>query len=242
MASNNNMIGMGLVEHVPASGPAVSFDLYGTLLDVLAPLHALQSEMSPTGTFLIERWRGLLMEYTLMAALMETRESFWTLTRRALCNAAQQIGGLETEGLEDALLDAFRAPGLYQDSLATLVKLHEMGCRMTVLSNGDVAMIGAAVRSTGIAGYFEAVVSANSLGPYKPAASAYKAIVQHFDREPGQIVHVTANPWDAAGARRAGLKAIWIRDPGTDFPYGQPIDEVGALGDVLKVVKNISGR
>ncbi len=228
--------GLDLVGNSPDTRRTISFDLYGTLLDVQGPLELLLPELEPHGELLLERWRCRLVEYTLMAALMETRESFWTLARRALFDAAAYSDGFRDDGLADACLDAFRAPALPPGIVEMLEQLNEMGCRMVILSNADVAMIDAALRSSRIGSYFEAAFSAHSFGAYKPAPVAYRSIAQHFDRPPGKILHVTKDPWDAAGARRAGLRAVWARGSANMFPYGWPIDEIVNLPDLPRLI------
>jgi 2-haloacid dehalogenase len=89
---------------------------------------------------------------------------------------------------------------------------------MAVLSNGSAAMLEASVRSAGLDGRFEALLSADAARAYKPHPAVYQLAVDRFGLAPDRIGFVTANGWDAAGASTFGFAVAWLRPPGAVLP------------------------
>ena len=66
-------------------------------------------------------------------------------------------------------------------------------------------MLAEAVESAGLAGEFEAVISVEAAGVYKPDARVYALVEAECGVPPGRVVFVSANGWDVAGAARFGF-------------------------------------
>ncbi len=83
-----------------------------------------------------------------------------------------------------------------------------------VFSNGTDAMVGNSVRSSpdlgprAAAAGFRALVSVDGLRCYKPDPRAYAHLVETVGA--GDVWLVSANPFDVAGARAAGLRAAFV--------------------------------
>ncbi len=99
-----------------------------------------------------------------------------------------------------------------------VAELRRAGMPLAVLSNGSAAMIEASVRSAGIRGRFEALLSADAARAYKPHPAVYQLAVDRFGLAPDRIGFVTANGWDAAGAAAHGFAVAWLRPPGAILP------------------------
>lgn len=96
------------------------------------------------------------------------------------------------------------------EALAALVPHY----RLVVATNADesaAALVLAALARVGLADPFEAVFSSADLGVAKPDAAFYKAMTDQLDVSPAAVVTVGDNFLnDVAGARAAGLQAIWL--------------------------------
>jgi 2-haloacid dehalogenase len=55
------------------------------------------------------------------------------------------------------------------------------------------------------------VVSVDDLRTFKPNPAVYDYLVERGGRGPDQTWLVTANAWDAIGAKAAGLRVAWLR-------------------------------
>lgn len=61
---------------------------------------------------------------------------------------------------------------------------------------------------------WDAIMSCEFLGHYKPAPEAYEAGVRMLGLEPSQVMMVAAHPGDLAAARNAGLGTAYVPRPG----------------------------
>ncbi|MFI1192827.1 HAD family hydrolase [Micromonospora sp. NPDC020750] len=98
----------------------------------------------------------------------------------------------------------------------------------------------------GLAGEFAFELYAHENGlPKKPAPEFFAAVVDAAGVPPERIVHVGDSPsHDVLGARRAGLRAVWLNRPGLPRPPGVPADaEVCTLADLPDAVDRLcAGR
>ncbi|MER5701148.1 HAD family hydrolase [Micromonospora sp. NPDC002296] len=98
----------------------------------------------------------------------------------------------------------------------------------------------------GLAGEFAFELYAHENGlPKKPAPEFFAAVVEAAGVPPERIVHVGDSPnLDVLGARRAGLRAVWLNRLGLPRPPGVPADaEVSTLADLLDAVDRLcAGR
>ena len=82
--------------------------------------------------------------------------------------------------------------------------------RLGFLSNFTPAMLDAAIRSSGLGGVFEHVLSTDRVRTYKPDPRAYQLGLDAFRLPREQIVFAAFAGWDAAGAKRFGYPTYWV--------------------------------
>jgi len=92
----------------------------------------------------------------------------------------------------------------------------------------------------GIRGCFAEVVSSAGAGYYKSRPEIYWYATERLGQPPGRTVHVgDSYRFDVAGARRAGLRTVWLRaDAADEAGEGGPPDVMigtmeGAAGPIL---------
>mgnify|MGYP002717983907 CR=1 FL=1 len=137
---------------------AVVFDAYGTLLDVHSAVQRHAAAIGPQSQALSETWRQKQLEYSWVLALCGRYAPFWTLTERALDFALARHPDVDA-GVRDALLEAYRSLDAYGEVPDTLDALRRAGLKTAILSNGDPAMLDAAVTAAGLSGRLDAVLS-----------------------------------------------------------------------------------
>jgi 2-haloacid dehalogenase len=96
--------------------------------------------------------------------------------------------------------------------------LADLGIRLVTLSNGSASVAESLFDRAGIRGRFEALLSVEDAGIWKPAAGAYAYAVDHCAVEPGDAMLVAVHPWDIDGAARAGLRTAWLNQLGGPYP------------------------
>ncbi len=82
--------------------------------------------------------------------------------------------------------------------------------KTAILSNGSPAMLDAAVASAGLGGYLDAILSVERVGVFKPNSRVYDLVGQHFNCVSQEVLFVSANGWDAAGATGYGFETAWV--------------------------------
>jgi 2-haloalkanoic acid dehalogenase type II len=116
----------------------------------------------------------------------------------------------------DACRDAHAEAGPYPDAVEALESLRGSH-RLAVLSDADRDFLSASVERSGLA--FEAVVASEDVEAYKPHVSMFREGCARLGVEPAQAVYVGDSPWaDIAGARNAGLRAVWMNRHGAEWP------------------------
>ena len=87
--------------------------------------------------------------------------------------------------LRPQLLDAYLTLDAFADARTTLTALKARGFSTAILSNGSPRMLDAAVEASGMAGLFDAVLSVDAVGVYKPRAEVYALVTNRFGVKPG---------------------------------------------------------
>ncbi|HSV19773.1 MAG TPA: haloacid dehalogenase type II [Casimicrobiaceae bacterium] len=208
---------------------AFVFDAYGTLFDVHS-ITALAETLAPRqGAALSQIWRTKQVEYTWLQSLMATpdrpREDFASITAHALDYAVAALVAPVDGGARMQLLAAYRALAPFPDAARTLERLAPR--RRAILSNGTLGMLEPLVATSGLAPLLDAVWSVDAVDVYKPHPRVYQLAVDALQLAPARIGFVSANGWDAAGAKAFGFTTFWINRAGA------PVERHGAAPDYV---------
>jgi 2-haloacid dehalogenase len=202
-----------------AAVAACVFDAYGTLLDVGSAVRRHADRIGQAAERLSDVWRAKQLEYTWTQTLMQRHVDFWTLTARAL-DYALSVTELEESGVRSLVLEAYLQLDAYPEVEETLAALRETGYRLAVLSNGTPRMLEVGLASARLASWLDDVISTDEIQLYKPAPEVYRLAAERLAVAVEEISFQSANSWDVAGARAAGLQAVWINRAGTPDEYG----------------------
>jgi len=188
---------------------ACVFDAYGTLFDIHAPVAKVAARIGPSADALSRLWRQKQLEYTWLRALMPAHADFWQITGDALDFA------LETHGIDDAplrrdLMDLYLKLEAYDDAVPALQKLKANGLATGILSNGNPAMLDAAVRSAGLDIHLDNIISVEDAGIFKPSPRVYQLVPDTFGFTPTEVCFISTNGWDAAAAAHFGFQVVWM--------------------------------
>ncbi|MGQ7793794.1 haloacid dehalogenase type II [Faunimonas sp. B44] len=194
------------------------FDAYGTLFDVHSAVRRHAGAVGPDAERLSAVWRAKQLEYSWVRTLMGRYQDFWTLTEQALDVAFAACPSADPARKAD-LLEAYRSLDCYPEVPGVLDGLKKRGCRLGVLSNGTADMLADAISAGGLAGLFDAVLSADEIRTYKTAETAYELATTHFRVYPEAISFQSSNRWDVAGASACGFRTIWINRAGAPEEY-----------------------
>ena len=70
-------------------------------------------------------------------------------------------------------------------------------------------MLESAVRSSGLGAAFDHVLSVDTVGVYKPSPLVYDLAVRALNLPAGEVLFVSSNAWDVAGAGAYGFRTCW---------------------------------
>ena len=203
---------------------AFLFDAYGTVFDVHSVVAQGARDLAGDLSALSSLWRQKQLEYTWLRSLMGRYEDFWQVTKAALDTAVRQLKIEASDAQLQKLLEAYLSPAVFPDARAALETLD---APKAILSNGSPGMLAAAVRSAGLEYYFTDVISVDPLQIYKPSPKVYALGTQALQLSASEILFVSSNAWDAAGAKAFGYRVCWCNRSGA------APDDMGFRPDVV---------
>ncbi len=209
---------------------ALVFDAYGTLYDVHS-VTALAEKLFPgKGAALSQLWRQKQLEYSWLRSLMGTYENFNRVTEEGLRYLAAALKLSAGEDALQALLKQYVHLGTFPEVPGALAGL-KAGRKLAILSNGAPDTLGELVANSGLAPQFDAVLSVDLVGVFKPDMRVYAMAEQRLGLARAEIGFVSSNCWDAVGAGNYGFTVFWISRLGlpADPPGKAPSDVIGGL-------------
>ena len=97
-------------------------------------------------------------------------------------------------------MQAYLTLEAYPEVADVLRRLRAAGLKLAILSNGEPAMLAAAVDNAGIGALLDAVLSVEEVGVYKPDPRVYRLAVDRLAVRADQIAFQSSNAWDVHGA------------------------------------------
>ncbi len=202
------------------------FDAYGTLFDVAAAARVAaeqpgQEKLAEVWPRLAADWRLKQLQYTWLRAITGDHVSFWQVTQDGL-DWAMEASGLVDPVLRETLLALYWELPAYPEVPEMLSTLKANGYKTGILSNGSPDMLDGAVQFADVGGVLDAVLSVEDVGIFKPARAVYDMVGNHFGTDPAEVLFVSSNGWDAAGAAQYGFTTVWVNRA------GEPMDRLPA--------------
>jgi len=210
---------------------AVLFDLDGTLLDRRRSFDRfVRDQWERYSEFL----RTVDHEQYVQTMVVLDRDGY--APRRDMFTGVVAEFGLPLR-LAETLLDDYRAGFphacvLFPDVSSTLETLRASGRKLGLITNGSVSMQSRKLECLALSPSFDTILISDAEGIAKPDCRIFHRALERLDASPANAVFVGDNPEvDVAGARAAGMGAIWRRDPAVPRAVEADaiIDEVGEL-------------
>ena len=245
---------------------AVTFDLWQTLLLDNRDLGRARTQVRLEGA------QQALIKFGEVYDLEHIREAYRACYRRCHDIRAQNLdvsfreqvemfveniapgllGRLPEEIFQEVLrayADSFfvHPPTPHEAALPVLEQVKAMGLRVGLISNTGMTP-GVAFRQFldqhGMLKYFDALTFSDEVKLAKPSPEIFLMTLRGLGTTPNQSVHVGDHVQnDVVGAKRAGLKAIWIEGfyerGDISIPYSEPDVAVSGLGEVTGAVTRL---
>lgn len=215
------------------SGPlqsvrAVTFDMYGTLLDLEAtfrePFGRFLSAKgsSKTVSEVVHLWEASYLRESMVDTMLgRGRTPFDRLRRHHLGQVFSQLGVENVPDEIECLLADAAGFSLFPDVVGGLQALQGR-FTLAALSNGDLATLERAVSSLGLP--MDRVISAEQVGVYKPHAAVYQMAAENLNLRPEQILHVASHVWDVRAAKVWGMLGAYVNRHGIPYHEDVPPD------------------
>jgi 2-haloacid dehalogenase len=204
------------------------FDAYGTLFDVNAAAQAAAAEpahaqLAGVWPAIARDWRAKQLEYSWLRAVANQHCDFWQVTQDGL-DWALEASGIAGDATRKRLLDLYWELQAYPEAPQVLADLRAAGMKTAILSNGSPDMLNAAVQSAQIDPLLDATLSVQDVGVFKPSAHVYDMVGKTFGCAKEEVLFVSSNGWDAAGAAGYGFQTAWVNRAGApvDRLYAAP--------------------
>ena len=202
----------------------IVFDVNETLSD-MAPIADRFDDLGAPAHLASSWFAGLLRDGFALTVAGEN-PSFASLGADGLRTVLAGLSlNCPVEEAVDHIMVGFADLAVHPDVADGVRSLAGLGIRLVTLSNGSGSIAERLLTDAGLADAFEAFLSVEQAGIWKPAAGAYTYALRVCGVEPAEAMLVAAHPWDTDGASRAGLGAVWINRSGARYPdYFRPPD------------------
>jgi 2-haloacid dehalogenase len=157
-------------------------------------------------------------------------DDFWAVTEAALRHSVKRLGIVATDAALARLMGAYETLACFPEVREALQRL--AGRPRAILSNGSPRMLAAAVASSGLGAILEHVISVERVKIYKPAPAVYALGPATLGMRADELLFVSSNAWDVAGAKAFGYRVAWCNRTGA------PEEELGVRADY--VVPNLT--
>jgi 2-haloalkanoic acid dehalogenase type II len=205
-----------------------TFDCYGTLIDWEGGLasflydFALRHEDVPAdnGDALRRRWEAI--QFALIQGPYKTYKQILAESLRAW---AEERGYPYHDEDGAALVRAMRSWQPFPDTRPALEQARAAGLRLAILSNTDRDIIAHSLRHLDVP--FDAVVTAEDCGSYKPSPANFQRLLDAIAVAPEQALHVAFGfKYDIGRAAALGMRSAWVNRHVEPTPPGTQPDHV----------------
>ena len=222
---------------MPHRPSVVVFDVNETLSD-LSPLADRFTDLGVPAS-MAEQWFAALLRDGFALTAAGTTETFSVIGEGVLRTllAPEDLDRDLDEAVQH-VMSGFTALPVHPDVPDGVRALRALGLRLITLTNGSTAVSEKLFGQAGIRDAFEALLSVEDAGAWKPDPASYAYAARTCRVEAAEMLLVAVHPWDIDGASRAGLSTAWVSRAGRDYPgyFRPPTYTVRALPELAALL------
>ena len=193
----------------------LTFDIFGTVMDLTGSLAgpagdflaAHGSDMSGQAFYAEWRARQRIEQYQ-DNLLMLGHSGYLETCRRAFVYCLKQHGVPYTSAAIQEFMEVYHDLQPYDDALDGLRSLAGR-YQLVALSNGEQWYLERLL-SNQVPIRFDAIISVDQVGAFKPSPGIYREAIRRLGCEPGEIMMVAAHAFDILGAQTCGFKGAYV--------------------------------
>jgi len=196
---------------------ALTFDLYGTLVDWEPVWMRIAKPILETRGAKVDPAR-FCMEWKLQSLEMGRKryEEYKVLLGKALVHVLRKYGLSGNEDDATPLIASWGDIRPFADVNDALLQLRGVH-RLVILSNTDNDLIQRVLPS--LPPVFDHVITAQDVGAYKPDRRMYAAAVERLGLPPSQVMHVARSQYDVRAALDFDMQAVWVNRAAEKWEY-----------------------
>ena len=193
----------------------LTFDIFGTVMDLTGSmagpagdfLAANGSDMTGQAFYADWRERQRIEQYQ-DNLLMLGHSGYLETCRRAFVYCLKKHNVSYTAAGVQEFMKVYMDLQPYPDAIEGLRSLGNR-YKLVALSNGEQWYLEKLLGNN-VPVEFDAIISVDQVGMFKPAPGIYRKAVQRLGCEPGEIMMVAAHAFDILGAQACGFKAAYV--------------------------------
>ena len=193
----------------------LSFDIFGTVMDLSGSLagpagdflSAHDSQMTGQAFYADWRERQRIEQYQ-DNLLMLGHSGYLETCRRAFVYCLKKHNVNYTVGDVQEFMKVYKDLRPYGDAIEGLRSL-EGRYKLVALSNGEQWYLEELLGNN-VPIKFDAIISVEQVGAFKPSPGIYRKAAQRLGCEPGEIMMVAAHAFDILGAQACGFRAAYV--------------------------------
>ena len=202
----------------------LAFDIFGTVMDLSGSLTgpagdflAAHGSDMPGEAFYAEWRERQRIEQYQDNLLMLGHSGYLETCRRAFVYCLKKHNVVYTDEAVREFMKAYKGLQPFDDAIQGLRELAGR-YRLVALSNGEQRYLEELLGNNVPVG-FDAIISVDQVGAFKPSPGIYRKAVQRLGCEPSEIMMVAAHSFDILGAQACGFRAAYVNR------YGLPTEE-----------------
>ena len=210
----------------------LTFDIFGTVMDLGGSLSDPAGEFlathgsGMTGQEFYAEWRERQrIEQYQDNLLMLGHSGYLETCRRAFVYCLKKHNVAYTATAVRDFMEVYKNLRPYDDAIEGLRSL-EGRYKLVALSNGEQWYLEELLGNR-VPVKFDAIISVDQVGVFKPAPGVYRKAIQRLGCEPGEIMMVAAHAFDILGAQACGFKAAYVNR------YGLPTEDSEYQPDII---------
>ena len=193
----------------------LTFDIFGTVMDLTGSLAGPAGDFlaangsNMTGQAFYADWRERQrIEQYQDNLLMLGHSGYLETCRRAFVYCLKKHNVSYTVDSVQEFMKVYMGLQPYADAIEGLRSLGSR-YKLVALSNGEQWYLEKLLGNN-VPVDFDAIISVDQVGAFKPAPGIYRKAVQRLGCEPGEIMMVAAHAFDILGAQACGFKAAYV--------------------------------
>ena len=210
----------------------LTFDIFGTVMDLTGSLAGPAGEFLAangsdlTGQSFYADWRERQrIEQYQDNLLMLGHSGYLETCRRAFVYCLKKHNVAYTaEGVRE-FMQVYMDLRPYPDAIEGLNALASR-YRLVALSNGEQWYLERLLANN-VPVEFDAIISVDQVGAFKPSPGIYRKAIQRLKCEPGEIMMVAAHAFDILGAQACGFRGAYVNR------YGLPTEDSEYQPDIV---------